>query len=138
MEIDAPVESVWEQVADLASHVEWMRDARRVRFLSEQREGLGTRMEVETRLGPLRTSDLVEVVGWDPPRRIVVVHVGAVEGRGEFLLEPSGKDRTRFTWTERLRFPWYFGGGFGATLAKPLLRGIWRGNLHRFRRRVEG
>lgn len=138
IEIDAPLETVWEEIADLASHSDWMRDARRIRFASERREGVGTRMEVETRVGPLRSWDLIEVVGWEPPRRIAVVHRGAVEGAGEFLLEPLDDGGTRFTWTEELRFPWYLGGRAGAALAKPVLGSVWRGNLRRFRRRVEG
>src|SRR5205085_570203 len=40
--IAAPPERVWEAVRDIASHVEWMQDARAIRFTSATREGVGT------------------------------------------------------------------------------------------------
>jgi uncharacterized protein YndB with AHSA1/START domain len=130
-EIPAPRERVWADVAELGSHREWMADAHAIEFLSPQSTGIGTLMDVETRVGPLRTHDLIEVVSWDPPERIAVRHTGLFSGSGEFLLEPAGPDATRFIWREEIRFPWYFGGSLGAWAAGPVLRRIWKGNLRR-------
>jgi len=107
--IAAPVAGVWADLAALESHVEWMADAERITFLTAQRRGVGTRLEVATRIGPFRLADVMEFVAWDPPNRMAIHHVGLVTGSGEFVLEEEG-GATRFTWREELRFPWYLGG----------------------------
>ncbi len=135
IEIPAPIERVWEEAADVASHVEWMADAHRLDFLSGQTEGVGTRVEVETRFGPLRTTDVMEFTAWDPPRRMAVRHQGLFTGTGEFLFEPTGPGATTMTWQERIDFPWFFGGKLGAWAARPVFGWVWRRNLRRFRER---
>lgn len=88
-------------------------------------------MEVVTKVGPFRTTDVMEFVAWDPPREMAVIHRGAFEGRGAFQLEAEGEGFTRLWWREELRFPWYFAGPMGAFVATPILRRIWRANLKR-------
>ena len=131
IEIDAPLERVWREAADLAAHVEWMADARSIEFLTDQRSGVGTRMLVETRVGPLKTNDVMEVTAWDEQHSIGVRHQGIITGEGAFRLE-ANRSGTRFTWTERLAFPWYLGGPITAWFAAPVLKWIWKGNLRRF------
>ncbi|HUO46475.1 MAG TPA: SRPBCC family protein [Acidimicrobiia bacterium] len=128
--IDAPLQKVWTAVADLGSHVEWMADAERIEFTGPQQQGVGTLMDVFTRIGPLTTTDVMEVTAWEPPRRIAVVHKGLVSGTGEFRLDPVAGGVV-VTWVEHLRFPWHFGGPLGAALAQPLFHRIWKGNLTR-------
>ena len=130
--IDAPLERVWAAVADLASHVDWMADAERIDLTGPQHEGVGTLMKVLTRIGPLTTTDVMEVTVWEPPRRIAVAHKGLVSGTGEFRLDPVAGGVV-VTWAEQLDFPWQFGGLLGAALTRPLFRWIWKGNLKRLR-----
>ena len=53
----------------------------------------------------------MEITEWEPERSMGVRHSGIVTGTGVFTLEPIDLERrTRFTWTEDLRFPWYLGG----------------------------
>lgn len=128
--IPAPHQEVWEALADLGSHPRWMRDARRIVFTGDQRRGVGTRMEVETAVGPLRTIDVLEVVGWDEGESIVVAHQGLI--RGEGTLRAQERDgNTIVSWIEVVTFPWWLGGAVTAWLARPALAGIWRGNLQR-------
>ena len=122
---------VWQGLADLSSHVTWMRDAESIEFLGEPRSGLGTRMRVKTVVGPLRTMDEMEVVGWEDGRSISVEHRGLIQGRGVLEAQPSGTG-TLVSWTEELVFPWWLGGPITAWLARPMLAAIWRGNLRRF------
>lgn len=138
IEIAAPRDEVWKYAADFASHAEWMADAASIDFMTDEREGPGTTMAVETRVGPLRTTDIIEVVEVEPPHRIAVTHKGLFTGSGEFRLEPLGPVKTRFTWHEELRFPWYLGGPVGERIARPILSAIWRGNLRRLRLLIEG
>lgn len=135
--IDATPAQVWADVSDLTTHVTWMQDAEEIRFTSERRSGAGTTFECDTRVGPLRTTDVMEVTAWDAERRIGVRHVGLVEGTGEFTLRALGPRHTEFRWAEELRFPWFMGGRLGASLARPVLRAIWRRNLDRLMVRLE-
>jgi uncharacterized protein YndB with AHSA1/START domain len=134
--IRASLDEVWATASDLASHAEWMADAESIVFESDQRTGPGTRMRVATRVGPLRTTDLMEVTEWDEPRAIGVVHRGLVSGEGRFELAAVAGG-TRFTWRERLSFPWWLGGPLTAWLARPVLAWVWRRNLAGLKRRLE-
>lgn len=131
--LDAPPEVVWRELEDVTSHIRWMHDARAIEITSERTSGVGTTFDCETRIGPLRTVDRMEITAWDPPRRMGVRHVGLVTGSGTFTLRPGrgrrGAGRTRFEWSERLRFPWWLGGPLGVLVARPVLRRIWRRNL---------
>lgn len=129
--IDAPPHTVWEDIARLDTHVEWMADAERIEFVGEQRSGPGTVMRVLTRIGPLRTTDVMEFVAWEPPHRMAIRHEGLVTGHGEFVLAPIGDETTEMSWSEELRFPWWFGGRVGEYLARPVFVWIWRRNLTR-------
>lgn len=121
---------VWEALADLGSHAEWMKDAENIVFAGEQTRGRGTVMEVETRVGPFRTRDVLEVIGWDEGTSIDVTHRGLVTGSGTMSVSPHGHG-SRVDWRENLSFPWWLGGPITAMLAKPVLAAIWRGNLRR-------
>jgi hypothetical protein len=135
--IDRPTAEVWCEVAVIERHVEWMADATEIRFLTPQREGVGTRFECDTRIGPLTTTDVMEVTDWESGRRIGVRHTGAVEGTGDFTLTAVGDDQANFRWCEHLEFPWYFGSRLGAWIASPILRWIWLRNLRGLKTRVE-
>ena len=136
--IDRPTDDIWREVAVIESHVEWMADATEIRFLTLQREGVGTRFECDTKIGPLTTTDVMEITDWQPGYRIGVRHTGAVEGTGEFTLTAVGDNRTDFRWCEQLRFPWYFGTHLGARVARPILGWVWRRNLRALKALVEG
>jgi carbon monoxide dehydrogenase subunit G len=135
--IDAPADAVWARLADIADHVHWMADARAIRFTGERRSGAGTRFECDTQIGPLRTTDVMEVTEWREGRSLGVRHTGIVSGAGRFVLGDAGRDRTRITWDERLRFPWWLGGPAAGLVAAPVLRRVWRGNLRRLASLVE-
>ncbi|HEX2062990.1 MAG TPA: SRPBCC family protein [Acidimicrobiales bacterium] len=135
--LGAPPDRVWADLQDIASHVEWMHDAEAIRFTSLSREGVGTTFDCVTRVGPVRLVDRMEVTEWRPGRSLGIRHVGLVTGHGRFTLRRLRRGRTRFTWEERLVFPWWMGGRLGALAAKPLLRRIWRRNLDNLGRRFE-
>lgn len=133
--IDAPPEVVWADLADIASHVEWMADARAIRFRGNRRQGKGTVFECDTRVGPFRLTDVMEITEWKPRRAMGVRHVGLVTGTGRFTLKGVSGGRTRFTWKERLAFPWWLGGPIGSVVGGEVLRLVWKGNLARLRAR---
>lgn len=127
---------MWAELADFRSHPEWMDDAATVQFLSDQTTGIGTRIEVATRVGPLRAADLMEVVGWEHEKTIRVEHVGSVTGFGRFDISLQGAG-TELRWQESLHFPWWMGGPVGLWLARPILSRIWRRSLERLKGRLE-
>jgi len=138
-DIDASPRDVWAVVEPIERHVDWMADAESIRFLGEQTRDTGTRFECVTRIGPIRLRDTMEITEWKPGRSMGVRHDGLVTGTGRFTLDPlDGGRRTRFTWTEELTFPWYFGGRLGERIGGPtVFKRIWTGNLSRLRRLVE-
>ena len=134
--IDAPVATVWADVAEMATHAEWMTDAESIAFAGDRRSGIGTVMIVPTRVGPFTTEDWIIVTHWEEERAMGVVHVGIVSGVGVFRLEPEG-ERTRFVWEEDLALPWVLGGPLGEVVAKPIVRAIWKANLARLAARFD-
>lgn len=135
--IDAPKDVVWQAIEHIPSHVEWMTDAVAIRMTGRRRTGRGTTFECDTRLGPFALTDEMEVTEWKPRRQMGVRHVGVVTGDGRFTLRRRSGGRTRFTWTETLRFPAWMGGPVGAAMGAPVMRLVWRRNLRNLRDLVE-
>lgn len=134
-EIPATPETVWAAIEDLGTHTEWMADAERITFVTDQRAGVGTEFDCLTVVGPLRTTDRMTVTEWEPGAVMGIRHEGAVTGTGRFTLEAAPRG-TRFCWSEELTFPWWMGGRVGELAGKPVLRWVWRRNLHRLRAHV--
>lgn len=137
VEIDRTPEQVWAYVRDLASHVDWMADATEIRFLTDQREGTGTSFECDTKVGPIKLTDVMTITTWVDETEMGVRHEGFVTGVGEFTLTPTGDTGTRFSWHEDLSFPLWLGGPIGEVVAKPILTAIWKRNLKRLKTNVE-
>jgi uncharacterized protein YndB with AHSA1/START domain len=127
--LDAPPDRVWERLADIASHVEWMHDAVAIRFTSPNHRGPGTTFDCDTKIGPFSLTDRMEITEWVDAQAMGVRHTGVVTGTGRFTLTPVGTHHTEFTWEERLQFPWWMGGPFGARAGTPVLRAVWERNL---------
>ena len=109
--IDAPQARVWEVVEAIENHTEWMADAERITFVTASTRGVGTAFDCHTRIGPFRLNDHMKVIEWETGSSIGIEHRGVVTGAGRFTLTTKRHDRTHFCWNERLRFPWYMGGG---------------------------
>lgn len=135
--IHAPPKVVWAVLEDIAGHVDWMDDAVAIRFTSDQTGGVGTTFDCDTKVGPFRLTDRMEVTEWQPGRLLGVRHRGLVTGVGRFTLRPLRRGRTKFRWQERLRFPLWMGGPVGAAVGGRVLRRVWRRNLRNLRTRVE-
>jgi len=137
-EIDGSPSEVWADVRNIASHVDWMADATEIRFVTDTTEGTGTSFECDTKIGPIKLTDVMTITSWVDEAEMGVRHVGVVTGEGRFTLDPiDGGRRTRFTWNEALNFPLWLGGPIGEIVAKPILTAVWKRNLTRLRRRFE-
>lgn len=134
--IDAPPRVVWSFVRDVSTHPSWMAEAESLRLVGGRPNRVGAVYECETRVGPLRTLDVMEITEWRPRRAIGVRHVGLVTGTGRFTLRRRGA-RTRFTWSESLTFPWALGGPVGGVVGGWVLKLVWRRNLRHLKARIE-
>jgi hypothetical protein len=130
---------VWGVVEAIENHVSWMQDAVAIRFQTDQRRGVGTTFLCDTKVGPFKLVDRMEITEWTPNAAIGVRHVGLVTGTGRFTLTPIDLGRrTRFGWDESLVFPWWLGGPFGALVGGRLvLRPIWKHNLRTLKHLIE-
>ena len=139
IEIDAPPSRVWEVVEPVENHVDWMHDAVAIRFTGSQTRGVGTEFLCDTKVGPIKLVDRMEITEWTPGEVMGVRHTGLVTGSGRFTLEPIDLGRrTRFVWQEELTFPWWLGGPVGAFIGgKVVLRAIWQRNLRGLKQLVE-
>ena len=127
--LNASPAQVWADVRNISSHVEWMNDAVAIRFTGPTTEGVGTTFDCDTKVGPIRLTDRMEVTSWVNGKEMGVRHVGIVTGSGVFRLRAKSKNRTRFTWTERLEFPWWMGGPVGALASVPVLKLVWKRSM---------
>ena len=134
--LPATPERVWSSIERWEEQSRWIRDAVWVRLLTTERSGVGTRIEVLNRVlqVPLFTEQL-EVVGWEPPRRMVIAHRSFVRGTGTWSLEPVDGS-TRFTWTEELSLPIPILGEPALLVYRPFLRRLMRGSLASLQRLI--
>lgn len=134
--IDAPIERVWTELADIEGQPRWMHEMKSVRVLTPPPVGVGTRGEATVRIFGLSTTDPVEVTAFEPPRRFAIRHEGAFTGGGLITLEPGADGTTTVVrWEETLIAPvlpyaW-------AMLAAPVMSRIFQDDLLRFRDLVE-
>ncbi len=136
-EIDASPSVVWADVRNIASHVEWMHDAEAIWFTSEHREGVGTTFDCETKVGPIKLTDRMEITEWADEQAMGVRHSGVVVGEGAFTLSELPGDRTLFRWAEELTFPWFLGGPVGEVGGSVVLKAIWKRNLTHLAKRFK-
>ena len=139
IDISATPARVWQAVESIEDHVLWMHDAIAIRFQTDLRRGVGTAFLCDTKVGPFKLVDHMEITEWTPNAAMGVRHVGLVTGTGRFTLTPIDLGRrTRFSWDESLVFPWWLGGPVGALVGGRLvLRRIWKHNLRTLKQLVE-
>lgn len=133
-ELPAAPDRTWDVVTDWDRQADWMPDVAWMKVVSADRE-LGARVEVRTKvLGLPLTTDVLTVTVWEPPRRLVVEHRGVVRGWGEWLFEPIGAGRTRFTWKEEIRMSPPVLGEVALRLYGPIQRWMLRRSLRGLQR----
>ena len=134
--LPVPVERAWAALLRWEDQVRWLEDADSVRVLTSAREGVGVMIAVKTRVlnVPLFTERL-EVVEWDPPRRLTMAHRSFVRGVGTWELRPHPAG-TRFIWTEKLSLPVPLLGELALLVYRPFMRYLMREGLRGLRRYV--
>ena len=134
--LPATADEAWSVLVDWERQADWMRDADRVEVLTPHREGVGVRLAARTRVFNVPAlTELLEVVAWEPPRRLVIAHRRFVHGDGEWLLDddPNG---TRFTWIEDVSLSVPVAGELALRVYRPFLRVLMDRGMRDLRRRL--
>lgn len=104
IDIDAPVDVVWDVLNDPATYVEgidWVYDARKE---DDGPMRAGSVYVERAKPGPKEGTYRWEVTAYEPPRRAVHVHrSGELDAELEVLFEALGDLRTRYTQVMRFR-----------------------------------
>tara|TARA_X000000368_G_scaffold27981_2_gene21086 strand:- start:4186 stop:4629 length:444 start_codon:yes stop_codon:yes gene_type:complete len=137
IEIAATPKEVWDVVKDISDHVNWMKDAERIDFLTEKQSGVGTMFDCATKVGPFRLKDKMEITEWVDEESMGVSHAGLVTGTGRFSLKETASNGTLFAWEETLYFPFWMGGPLRNPVGTRILSLIWRKNLKLLKEQVE-
>lgn len=127
--LPGPPEVVWELITDWERQGDWMLEASDFKVVSDHREGIGVEAEATVRIGGIKTRDVVIVVGWEPPKRLVIRHTGWVRGIGEVHLTPEASGHTFAFWREELEPPLSWLGWVGLRVMKPLMARVFQRDL---------
>lgn len=130
--IDAPIDRVWAELADIEGQPRWMVEMKSVRLLTPPPVRVGTRGEATVRVFGISVTDPVEVTEFSPPHRFAIRHEGAFSGGGVITLE-SGADRstTIMRWDETLIAPVL--PHLAARIQARVFGQIFQADLERFR-----
>jgi hypothetical protein len=126
----------WVVLTDWERQADWMVDADRVDVVSLQRDGVGVRLAVKTRiLGIPAFTEPMEVTAWDPPHRLAIRHGSAVVGTGTWDLT-SVDGGTLFVWSEDIRLRIPIVGELAARFYRPIMRWLMSHSQQGLRRYV--
>lgn len=134
--IDAPIERVWTELADIEGQPRWMHDMKSVRLTTPPPTGLGTRGVSTVRVFGIAVTDPVTITEFEPPTRFALRHEGAISGSGLITLEGGADGTTTVVrWDERLVAPLL--PHLGAVAFQLVFGPIFQADLFRLRDLVE-
>ncbi|HEV7824205.1 MAG TPA: SRPBCC family protein [Mycobacteriales bacterium] len=134
--VAAPPEAVFAAATDWPRQGSWI-PLTRVRVVRGDGRSPGSVVEAFTGIGPVGVLDVLEIVRFDPPRVVDILHTGRwVRGPGAFTFD-AVDGGTRFALREWLHLPGGRPGRVAWTLARPLLQAAARRALATFARGVE-
>ena len=104
--IDAPIERVWAEIADIEGQPRWMHDMKAVRLTSPPPIGVGSTGVSTVRVFGIAVTDPVTITEFQPPTQFALRHEGIVSGSGFIRLERGADGTTTIVrWDERLIAP---------------------------------
>ena len=134
--IDAPIERVWDVLADIEGQPRWMHDMKAVRLDGDGPVGVGTTGEATVRIFGIAVTDPVTITEFQPPTRFALTHDGSFKGGGVFELEAGADGTTTIVrWDETIIPPVL--PHLGAMVGTPVLASIFQADLERLRDLVE-
>ena len=132
--VNAPIEDVFAAATDWPRQSDWIPFTT-VQVARGDGRSVGSLIKAYTGIGPAGFLDLIEVTGWEPPRRVDVLHVGRLlRGPGAFEFRELTTGRTAFAWSEWLHPPLGKAGELGWLAVRPLVAAGFRRSLRGFAR----
>jgi uncharacterized membrane protein len=93
--VSAPIQTVWEAVADPERALSFMSGITRWEVESDEPTGLGARYRMLLRIGSAEVGGLIEIVEWAPPCDLAWTSITGVDQRGRWRLREASGGRTR-------------------------------------------
>jgi len=134
--IEAPIDRVWDVIADVEGQPGWMHDLRSVRIETPGPVRAGTRAVGRVRILGIAVEDPVEITEFEPPTRFAIAHEGLFSGAGLITLEPGADGTTTIVRWEELLVPPILPDLWGLVL-RPVLADVFQRDLERLRALVE-
>ena len=136
VEIEAPIDAVWEVVADIPGQVRWMPEMKRVAMLTPGPVGEGSVGEATVRIFGISVTDRVTITTFRPPVAFGIRHEGMFGGGGLMNLRSAPDGTTTIvTWEEHLVPP--FLPAVGWLLSRPIIAWLYQRDLFLLRDVVE-
>ncbi|GAA4549163.1 SRPBCC family protein [Amycolatopsis samaneae] len=137
VEVGASAGTTWLALTDWARQGEWMLGTR-VEVVEGNGRSVGSKLAAFTGIAGIGFTDTMEIIGWEPPVRCSVRHLGSlVQGTGAFQVVAKGANRSTFVWAEHLRLPFGPLGRLGWPAVRPAFALGVRQSLRRFARFAE-
>jgi carbon monoxide dehydrogenase subunit G len=96
--VGAPIETVFDLIADSRRALTWLEGFTRFELVPGPERGLGATVRSEGRFLGFSVDALLEIVDYQPPRRLVSRSTGRVQSQTTWALDPV-TDGTRVTFT---------------------------------------
>ena len=137
-EVKAPIELVWEQIADPSQYLHFMHGVTRWEVQGEPASGIGARYRMLMRVGSAEVGGLIEVIEFDAPCDFAWTSVTGLDQRGRWRLRSVRDSVTRV----ELRLQYGVAGAgipgwLAEQVAAPMVRTNLRRSLNQLKRRVE-
>jgi carbon monoxide dehydrogenase subunit G len=115
IEIRAPLEEVWDYLADPDKYCDFVAGLIRWDVISDQPNGLGARYKMLIRVGAANAGGIIEIVEWRPPTDMALHSVTGADQRFRWRLRPGSGGRTK----AELRWAYgVAGSGLGGLIAE--------------------
>jgi uncharacterized membrane protein len=134
--VDAPIERVWDVLADLERQPLWMEEMKAIRIPEGEPIGVGLVCEADVRIFGITVTDPVRITEFEPPHRYAISHDGMFRGSGTITLEAGPDGTTTIVRWDEVLIPPIF-AHLGALAMTPVLGAIFQSDLARFKEMVE-